>query len=91
MDHTVHVILQARILEFPSPTDLPDSGIEPGSPALQADSLPAELPGKPILHPEARDIVLKYEGCNFISLNHLAWFWLDFESRCRLGHVSMCV
>ena len=28
--------------------DLPNPGIEPGSPALQADSLPAELPGKPI-------------------------------------------
>ena len=27
--------------------DLPDPGIEPGSPALQADSLPAELSGKP--------------------------------------------
>ena len=26
--------------------DLPDPGIEPGSPALQADSLPAEPPGK---------------------------------------------
>ena len=26
--------------------DLPDPEIEPGSPALQADSLPAELPGK---------------------------------------------
>ena len=26
----------------------PTEGIEPGSPALQADSLPAELPGKPI-------------------------------------------
>ena len=31
---------------FPSPEDLPDSGIEPGSPALQADSLSTELPGK---------------------------------------------
>ena len=28
---------------FPSPGDLPDLGIEPGSPALQADSLPTEL------------------------------------------------
>ena len=28
---------------FPSPGDLPHPGIEPGSPALQADSLPAEL------------------------------------------------
>ena len=33
-------------LLFPSPGDLPDPGIEPGSPALQADSLPAELSGK---------------------------------------------
>ena len=31
---------------FPSPGDLP--GIEPRSPALQADSLPAEPQGKPI-------------------------------------------
>ena len=29
-------------LPFPSPGDLPDSGIEPRSPALQADSLPSE-------------------------------------------------
>ena len=31
---------------FPSPGDLPNPGIKPGSPALQADSLPAELSGK---------------------------------------------
>ena len=29
-------------LPFSSPGDLPDLGIEPGSPALQADSLPSE-------------------------------------------------
>ena len=34
-------------LPFPSPGDLPDPGIEPGSPALQADDLPSEPPGKP--------------------------------------------
>ena len=33
-------------LPFPSPGDLPDPGIEPGSPAWQADSLPAEPSGK---------------------------------------------
>ena len=33
---------------IPSPGDLPDPGIKLGSPALQAGSLPAELPGKPI-------------------------------------------
>ena len=35
-------------LRFPSPVDLPDSGIKRGSPALQADSLQSEPPGKPI-------------------------------------------
>ena len=32
---------------FPSPRKLPNPGIEPGSPALHADSLSSELPGKP--------------------------------------------
>ena len=50
MDCTVCRILQAGILEWvalPSPGDLPNPGIEPLSPALQVDSLPAEPPGKP--------------------------------------------
>ena len=50
MDFSVHGILQARILEwiaFPSPGDLPDPGIEPGSPTFQADALTSEPPGKP--------------------------------------------
>ena len=34
-------------LPFPSPGDLPDPGIEPGSPAFQADALTSEPPGKP--------------------------------------------
>ena len=34
-------------LPFPSPGDLPDLGIEPRSPALQADALTSEPPGKP--------------------------------------------
>ena len=33
-------------LPIPHTGDLPDPGIEPGSPALQADSLPSEPPGK---------------------------------------------
>ena len=37
----------SRLL-FPSPEDLPDPGFEPRSPALQADSLPTELRGKPL-------------------------------------------
>ena len=34
-------------LPFPSPGDRPDPGIEPRSPALQADALSSEPPGKP--------------------------------------------
>ena len=57
---------------FHSPGDLPDPGTEPGSPALQADSLPSEPPRKPIIghaHPQFRkqenggicaDLVLTY-------------------------------
>ena len=33
--------------QFPSPGDLPDPGIEPGAPAPQVGSSPAELPGEP--------------------------------------------
>ena len=36
-------------LPCPSAGDLPQPGIKPGSPALQADSLPSEPPGKPRL------------------------------------------
>ena len=35
-------------LSLPSPWDLPNPGIKPGSPASQADSLPCEPPGKPL-------------------------------------------
>ena len=47
---SVRGILQAGILEWvsmPSPGDLPNPGIKPRSPALQADSLSSEPPGKP--------------------------------------------
>ena len=50
MDYTVHGILQARIpewLAFPFSREVPNPGIEPRSPTLQVDSLPAELQEKP--------------------------------------------
>ena len=50
---SVHGILQARILDglpFPPPGDLPNPGIESGSPVLQADSLPSELNQKSCMH-----------------------------------------
>ena len=46
-------------LLFPSPGDLPEPGIEPKSPALQADTLPSEPPGKP--HERERYIQLNAE------------------------------
>ena len=48
---TVHGILQARILEwvchFLLQGIFPDPGVEPRSPALEADTLTSEPPGKP--------------------------------------------
>ena len=35
-------------LPFPSPGDLPNTGIKPGSPALQANALPSKPPRKPV-------------------------------------------
>ena len=46
---SIHGILQARILEWVAISfsrDHPNPGIKPGSPALQADALPSEPPGK---------------------------------------------
>ena len=49
---SVHEIFKARILGWvaiPFSRDISDPGIEPGSSALQAKSLPSELLGKPLL------------------------------------------
>ena len=45
-------------LPFPSPGDLPDPGIEHRSPALQADALTSEPPGKPEIKIEGGKIEL---------------------------------
>jgi len=53
----VHRILQARILErvaIPFSRDLPNPGMEPGSPVLQGDFLPSEPPGKSWYQPTSR-------------------------------------
>ena len=55
-------------LPFPSPGDLPDSGIEPRSPALQADSLLSEPPGKPMLQCyKFYDLFIWVINCNRIE------------------------
>ena len=55
----------------PSPGDLPNPGIEPRSPSLQADSLLSEPPGKP-----------SYSSNSLSSPTHLVWepsflLWID--------------
>ena len=76
MAYIVHGILQARILEwvaFPFSGDLPNPGIEPRSPALQADSLPAEPQGKPT-------------NIGVGSLSLLQWIFPTQESNWGLLH-----
>ena len=58
----------------PSPGDLPDPGTEPGSPALQADSLPTELSGKPTF--TLLEIILSFQHLASGPLRHnflLVW------------------
>ena len=50
-------------LLFPSPGDLSDTGIEPRSPALQADSLPTELQGKPCVKYAAAAAAKSLQSC----------------------------
>ena len=64
---SVHGIFQARVLEWVAISfsrDLPDPGIEPRSPALQEDSLPTELSGKPNLLVTSKTISLFQSTCN---------------------------
>ena len=65
-----HVAHQAPLsMEFPQASGLPFPsgsfypGIEPGSPALQADSLPSEPPGKPNQRTCALTCYLEYPNC----------------------------
>ena len=47
-------------LPFPSPGDLPNPGIEPGSPALQADSLLTKLQGLELFNLFTLKVILYY-------------------------------
>ena len=65
---------------FPSPGDLPNPGTEPGSPALQADSLPSEPPGKPRRTSEVR---AKNHGSTKDRTNLSGWVTLERLPRKR--------
>ena len=57
-------------LPFPSPRDLPNSGIKPGSPALQADASPSEPPGK---LKNAVDKVRCLDGRRVVTCERRGW------------------
>ena len=62
-------------LPIPSPGGLPKSEIEPGSPALQADSLPTELQGKPL---NLRLSALIWGFCNSTDVNESVYINLVY-------------
>ena len=70
-----------RGLPVPSPGDLPDPWIKPESPALQADSLLSEPPGKPLFSLTSFIFRIKMVAFNFkytlqaveSPLNHAVW------------------
>ena len=49
---------------FSSPGDFPDTGMKPGSPALEAESLPSEPPGKD--HQSGTRVVCRAEECKLL-------------------------
>ena len=55
-------------LPVPTPRDPPNPGIEPGSPTLQADSLPSEPPAKPMTNIES---ILKSRDIIFLTKAHI--------------------
>ena len=56
-------------LPFPSLRDLPNPGIEPWSPALQADSLPSESQGKPYnIWGTFKNLILKQHLCMVVTI-----------------------
>ena len=63
-------------MPFPSPRDLPNPGLKPRSPALQADFLPTEPPGKP-------------SDCNLSSIPGILIqiVILIFNVKCSLAHI----
>ena len=65
-------------LSFPSPGNLPDSWIKSGSPALQADALPSEPPGKLIYYKATVNKAVCYLCKNWQNrLTYIQWLIYD--------------
>ena len=90
-------------LPFPSPGDVPDPGIEPGSPAFRADSLPSELPKNPkhfivnmkyiytLIYKEINDLlsqILFISSCNILTLKISSIDYLQFSFYFKISVVQ---
>ena len=75
------------VLPFPSPGDLSDLGIEPRSPALRADALPSEPPGKPF------HLVNSDQSFSFLSIFPCKYFpscYFIFLIHCNHNCLTDC-
>ena len=66
-------------LPFPSPGDLPDPGIEPGSPSLEADTLTSEPPGKMNI-----TVIQVYAPTSNAEEAEVEWFYEDLQDLLEL-------
>ena len=63
-------------LPFPSPGDLPDPGIKPGSPTLEANALTSEPPGKPAQSHRKHQFWWRRKGVYSWQVSHIfPWCW----------------
>ena len=68
-------------MEWEDPADLSDPGIEPGSPALQVDSLPTELSGKPSGRLSA------YNPRTYCSTHNFSFHFIHRETKPLKGEI----
>ena len=75
------------MLSFPSPEDLPDPGIEPRTPELQADSLPSELQGSPKVPQSCPTLCdpMNYTVHGIIQARILEWVTFPFSRESNPG------
>ena len=66
-------------LPFPSPGDLPSPGLEPGSSALQADSLPCPLPSSIIMY-------IQHNYVETVYTMQCVWCWPSPANECPFTH-----